>query len=132
MFGAHDILVDAWLTQVISCDLFQTSSGGKSSQSIIDELAHDILSKLPPEFNLDEVQTKFAVRYEDSMNTVLIQELIRFNWLIQVVRSSLQDLQKAIKGLVVMSMELEDVFSNMLVGKVSRQATTTQAKSVWD
>lgn len=132
MFGAHDILVDAWLTQVISCDLLQTSSGGKSSQSIIDELAHDILSKLPPEFNLDEVQTKFAVRYEDSMNTVLIQELIRFNWLIQVVRSSLQDLQKAIKGLVVMSMELEDVFSNMLVGKVSRQATTTQAKSVWD
>lgn len=77
------------------------------------------------------MQTKFEVRYEDSMNTVLIQELIRFNWLIQVVRSSLQDLQKAIKGLVVMSMELEDVFSNMLVGKVSRQATTSVI-CVWD
>ena len=52
------------------------------------------------------------------MNTVLIQELIRFNNLTQVIRSSLQDLQKAIKGLVIMSAELEDVFDNMLVGKV--------------
>jgi len=126
VYGLHenaDIAKDQQETQQMFDGILltlprQTSSGGKSSQSIIDELAHDILSKLPAEFNLDEVQSKFEVRYEDSMNTVLIQELIRFNWLIQVVRSSLQDLQKAIKGLVVMSMELEDVFSNMLVGKV--------------
>lgn len=35
-----------------------------------------------------------------------------------VVRSTLHNLQKAIKGLVVMSSDLEDVFNNMLVGKV--------------
>ena len=58
------------------------------------------------------------MRYEESMNTVLVQELIRFNRLIDVVRSSLQDTRKALKGLVVMSSELEDVFDSMMVGKV--------------
>ena len=53
------------------------------------------------------------------MNTVLVQELIRFDRLIEVVRSSLQDVRKALKGLVVMSSELEDVFDSMMVGKVS-------------
>jgi uncharacterized membrane protein len=56
----------------------------------------------------------------ESMNTVLVQELIRFNRLTFVIRSSLQDLQKAIRGLLVMSAELEDMFASMLVGKVIR------------
>ncbi|XP_052779096.1 dynein axonemal heavy chain 3-like isoform X2 [Mya arenaria] len=94
------------------------SGGGKSSQDVIEELASDILSKIPPDFNLEEVQAKYPVRYEESMNTVLVQELIRFNRLIQVVRSSLQDIRKAIKGLVLMSGELEDMFDSMMVGKV--------------
>ncbi|XP_028407226.1 dynein heavy chain 3, axonemal-like [Dendronephthya gigantea] len=96
----------------------QSSSGGKSSHEVIQELAVDILSKLPADFNIEAVKEKYPLRYEESMNTVLHQELIRFNKLTQVVRSSLKALLKALKGLVVMSSELEGVFGSMLVGKV--------------
>ena len=66
-------------------------------------------------------QMKYPVKYEESMNTVLIQELIRFNRLTDAVRLSLQDTRKAIKGLIVMSSELEDVVDSMMVGKVHVQ-----------
>lgn len=42
---------------------------------------------------------KYPVIYEESMNTVLRQELIRFNNLISVVRKTLINMQKAIKGM---------------------------------
>ncbi|XP_053327633.1 dynein axonemal heavy chain 3 [Spea bombifrons] len=96
----------------------QSSGSGKSSQEIVEDLARDILNKLPNDFHLEAVMEKYPVVYEESMNTVLRQELIRFNRLTEVVRSSLINLGKAIKGQVLMSSELEDVFNSMLVGKV--------------
>jgi dynein heavy chain, axonemal len=52
------------------------------------------------------------------MNTVLRQEIIRYNRLTSEVRKTLVDIRKAIKGLVLMSAELEEVFNAMFVGKV--------------
>ncbi|XP_076458174.1 dynein axonemal heavy chain 3-like [Babylonia areolata] len=126
VFGLHDnadITKDKKETQQLFDNILltlprQSGGGGKSSGDVIYELAADILTKLPPDYDMDAVITKYPVRYEESMNTVLRQELIRFNRLTQVVRTSLQNLQKAIKGLVVMSSELEELFNSMMVGKV--------------
>ncbi|KAM4632527.1 dynein axonemal heavy chain 3 [Discoglossus pictus] len=96
----------------------ETAGSGKSPQEVVDDLARDILHKLPNDFNLENVMAKYPVVYEESMNTVLRQELIRFNRLTEVIRSSLINIGKAIKGLVLMSSELDNVFNSMLVGRV--------------
>jgi len=52
------------------------------------------------------------------MNTVLQQELMRFNKLLKTVHSYLINVDKAIDGFVVMSQELEIVFNSLFDNKV--------------
>ncbi|XP_024913275.1 dynein heavy chain 3, axonemal-like [Cynoglossus semilaevis] len=126
VFGLHsnaDITKDnqetnQLLSGVLSTLPRQMGGAGKSPQEVVNDLAADIHSKLPPDFDIQQVIEKYPVMYEESMNTVLRQEVIRFNRLTEVVRESLVNLQKALKGQIVMSSELEGVFNSMVVGKV--------------
>ena len=43
----------------------------------MEEAAKDILSKVPKPVPIDPVMEKYPVLYEQSMNTVLVQEVIR-------------------------------------------------------
>lgn len=43
----------------------------------MNESANSILAQVPQPFSLDAVTTKYPVLYEQSMNTVLVQEVIR-------------------------------------------------------
>jgi dynein heavy chain len=76
----------------------QAASGGRSANEVIAELAQDVLSKVPLPFNHEDVLERFPVLYSESMNTVLAQEVVRFNTLVKVLRESLTNVQKAIKG----------------------------------
>ncbi|KAJ3039074.1 Dynein heavy chain 7, axonemal [Rhizophlyctis rosea] len=92
--------------------------GQKTSDEILIEVATDILSRIPAVFNIEAAIQRYPVSYNESMNTVLIQEMIRFNRLIQIVLVSLVNVQKAIRGLVVMSAELEELCKSILTGRL--------------
>lgn len=53
-----------------------------------------------------------------SLTTVLVQEIDRFNIALGIIHDSLINLSKAIKGLVVMSEDLEMVFRALLANMV--------------
>ena len=87
-------------------------------EDIIDEAAENILAKLPTPWLMLDIVKKYPVMYEQSLNTVLQQECIRYNKLLAVMKQTLSDVRKALKGLVVMSSELDEMFTALQFQKV--------------
>jgi dynein heavy chain len=94
--------------------------GGKAKtpEEIFSEIAAELLGMLPEVADQEAVLRKYPVMYEQCLNTVLHMELGKFNRLLKVLRNTLTNLGKAVKGLVVFSPELEAVGEGCLVNKV--------------
>ena len=85
------------------------SGGGSSREQITIEAAKNMFDILPMPMDEEATQMAFPVDYNESMNTLLCQEQVKFNKLLRVMRRTLYDVQRALKGLLVMSSDLEDV-----------------------
>lgn len=91
----------------------RVSSGGsgKSNDEIVYELAETILAKLPEKLDIEKApRSLFEPDAKDRLNsltTVLQQEVDRYNRLLNIIKLSLSNQMKAIKGLVVMDETLE-------------------------
>lgn len=86
-------------------------------------MAQDIERRLNDKgaYDIEQIRMQYPVKYEESMNTVLLQECIRYNKLIMEMQRSLPELQRALKGLVVMSAELEAMGNFIAINQVSVQ-----------
>jgi dynein heavy chain len=85
-------------------------------------MAIDFGKQLPQNMNFEKAhEAVFALTdlgVENSLGVFVRQEIQRFNKLLSVIRRSLVDLEKAIQGTVVMSMDLEKMFQSFLDAKV--------------
>ena len=68
-------------------------STGISREDYIDNVANDILDKLPAAFDIDKTRKKLGSSIAPT-SVVLLQELERFNHLLSRMRSSLVTLRK--------------------------------------
>ena len=91
-----------------------------SAEATIYMVAEATLAKMKPLYDMYAAQKKFKITWENSMNTVLVQELERFNKLNAVITDSLSNVMKAVKGVVVMSKQLEEVADGLLYNKTPK------------
>ncbi|KAL6257142.1 hypothetical protein P5V15_012074 [Pogonomyrmex californicus] len=127
VFGMNenaDIVKDQRETNLLFTSLLLTQEAVESGlrQASDDEIVYDvateILNKLPDNYDLIAALVKYPILYSESMNTVLVQEMDRFNKLLCCIRDSLINIQKAIKGMIIMSFELEDIHKAILTSKI--------------
>lgn len=114
-FGLHDnaeittnqINTSLLLEDIISMQPKTQKGKGKTREEIIIEQAKYLQEKTPAPFDLEAVYKKYPTMYEESMNTVLFQECVRYNGLLCNMKDQLISVQKGLVGEVVMSDELE-------------------------
>jgi len=124
VFGLHpNALITAqtnaanqFLSTVISVQPRSSSSGaGKSSEDIVYEMADEFSRRVPGKMKTKEAHPETYKKTPEggivSLGVFHGQEMTRFNALIERVKNTLVTLGKAIKGFVVMSAQLEDMFN---------------------
>lgn len=84
-----------------------SAGAGRSREAIIGDMAQSLQRRAPPVFDLEAVSRAYPTSYEESMNTVLFQECVRYNRLLADMAVTLAAVQRALVGEVVMSEELE-------------------------
>lgn len=100
-----------------------SSGGGLSPDEIVLEKAKQLSEGIPP--NLDRAEGlkdlfKQTNGLYPSLTTVLLQEMEKFNRLLNVMRRSLDDLVQAIGGFIVMSEVLDSMYLSLTNGTVPK------------
>lgn len=102
---------------LVALQVQESASGGQTKEEKVSQLAGDILSKIPEPIDYENT-SKLIGPIKKPLDVVLLQEIERYNVLLVSMKIGLEDLQRGIKGLVVMSSELEDIFNSMFEGRV--------------
>lgn len=105
------------LGTLVSLQPIVASGGGQSNEDIVYDMAGDMAAKVPQRIDLVACQ-KLLKGDNNPLNVVLFQEIERYNVLLGMIKAALVNVQKGVKGLVVMSSDLEDLFTAMLGGIV--------------
>ena len=75
----------------------------------LQNIIQEVEKQIPEDFDYEEVKQKYKTDYSESMNTVLLQEVVRYQRLLKIMKEQIHQLKLAIKGIQIMSFELEEI-----------------------
>jgi len=91
--------------------------GGATREEIVDDMAKGLQEQVPAPLDLEQIM-KNKADDQSALHVVLFQEIERYNIMLSGVRKQLTELRKAVKGTVVMTSELDDIFTCMFDGRI--------------
>jgi dynein heavy chain, axonemal len=98
------------------------SASSQDNDNLVDSIADQIVGQLPEQLSREgSAKELFKINKQGlyaSLTTYLLQEMERFNLLIIIIGKTLEELRAAIKGLAVMSEELDQMYNSILINKV--------------
>ncbi|KAJ3091389.1 Dynein heavy chain 10, axonemal [Quaeritorhiza haematococci] len=123
VFGLHPDAEIGYLTTAVKDMWYQLISlqprtsdvgGGISREDFIGNIASEIQGKLPTPFDIPRI--KKSIGTPTPTQVVLLQELERWNILVERMAISLRDLRKALKGEIGMSAKLDELANALFNG----------------
>jgi dynein heavy chain len=104
--------------RTLSPELYST--GQITKEEIVLPKAQAILKEIPGELNIDQARKRFIDRNSkfDPVLHCLFQEAGRYNYLINLIRTDLLDIESAITGLTVFTPTLENLVLSIFEDKV--------------
>ncbi|XP_058811885.1 dynein axonemal heavy chain 10 isoform X1 [Topomyia yanbarensis] len=96
---------------------YGTETGGISRDELIDKVAVDILKKLPKQFEIWRVKKQYQINITP-VCVVLLQELERFNRLLNRMERTLQQLRKALAGEIGMDAVQDGIANSLFNGQL--------------
>merc|ERR1719409_564715 len=102
---------------MVSLQAQVAGEGGKTPEQTVFDTAKDMFDRIPSLISIADIRT-MLLDDPSPLNIVLLQESERYNAMLSGLSKTLKQLQLGIKGLVVMSSDLDEVFSFLYDGRV--------------
>mmetsp|Transcript_10755 Transcript_10755/g.40251 ORF Transcript_10755/g.40251 Transcript_10755/m.40251 type:complete len:4525 (-) Transcript_10755:51-13625(-) len=125
MFGLHSNAEITYLSQQ-SEKLFdtlitltggvETEGEGQTKEEIVNEKIDFILPQLPEDFNMEEIYSRVDKR--TPYVNVCLQECERMNLLLNIMRTSLMELQQGLSGALTISEQMDQLLNDLYRDKV--------------
>jgi dynein heavy chain len=110
----------AYLDTLIQISPSDSGGAGGGKEAALAALCNDIEEKVPDVFDIEDAQRRYPVVYTQSMNTVLVQECMRYNKLIRIIKQTTDNIKAAVRGDIPMTPDLEVAGDDIFNGKVPR------------
>lgn len=98
----------------------RAASSRSNEKDELLSITRQIQSLLHSPFDVKSVGEKYPVIYDQSMNTVLVQEISRYNVLLYEVNKSLSEINNAMSGITIISPEVEEVVKSLLNNQIPK------------